>query len=190
MAKALGKPVAGWGSDKQEAFVKAIAAEFPGVPHRYCRNHFLRDLAKPTLEKDSHAKVQMRKKVRGLRAIEKEVLAERAAKQAPGMAVEERSSAPSASAAKVQDGGPTCAGQVVLDYCSATRAILNDDQGGPVSPPGLRMAEGLRDVRQSLRRSTETKKGGPRGDSSSGSQHSSTVASRSSRKIRRRSGET
>jgi len=149
-AKALGKTVAGWGSDKQDAFVKAIAAEFPGVPHRYCRNHFLRDLAKPTLEKDSHAKVQMRKKVRGLRAIEKEVLAEGAAKRDPGAAVEERSSAPSASAGEVQHVDPTCAGQVVLDYCSAMRAILNDDQGGPLSPPGLRMAEGLREVRQSL----------------------------------------
>jgi len=188
MAKALGKPVAGWGSDKQDAFVKAIAAEFPGVPHRYCRNHFLRDLAKPTLEKDSHAKVQMRKKVRGLRAIEKEVLAEGAAKQAPGAEVEGGSSAPSASAGEPQDTGPTCAGQVVLDYCSAMRGILNDDQGGPLSPPGLRMAEGLGDVRQSLRRGAETKKGGPRRDSSSGSRPSSTRASRSSGKIRRRSG--
>jgi len=61
-------------SDKQDAFVTGIAAEFPGVPHRYCANHFLRDLAKPVLEADSHAKVQMRSKVRGLRAIEKAVL--------------------------------------------------------------------------------------------------------------------
>ena len=51
-----------------------IAAEFPGVPHRYCDNHFLRDLAKPVLEADSHAKVQMRRKVRGLRKIEQAVL--------------------------------------------------------------------------------------------------------------------
>ena len=51
-----------------------IAAEFPDVPHRYCDNHFLRDLAKPVLEADSHAKVQMRTKVRGLRKIEQAVL--------------------------------------------------------------------------------------------------------------------
>jgi hypothetical protein len=190
MARSLGKSVAGWGSDKQEAFVKAIAAEFPGVPHRYCRNHFLRDLAKPTLEKDRHAKVQMRKKVRGLRAIEKEVLMEQAPKQTPGAAGEERSPPPSRSDGKVQDDDATCAGQVVLDYCSATRAILNDDQGGPLSPPGLRMAEGLREVGQSLRRSAETKKRGPHHGSSSGSRHSSTPASRSSTKIRRRSDRT
>ena len=73
-AEALGKPVALWLSDKQDAFVTGIAAEFPDVPHRYCDNHFLRDLAQPVLEADSHAKVQMRKKVRGLRKIEQAVL--------------------------------------------------------------------------------------------------------------------
>src|SRR4029434_3893088 len=50
---------------------------FPGVPHRYCVNHFMRDLAKPMLEADSHAKVKMRRKVRGLRAIERAVLQQR-----------------------------------------------------------------------------------------------------------------
>jgi hypothetical protein len=60
-ASRLGKPVRLWLSDKQDAFVKGIALEFPDTPHRYCDNHFLRDLAKPTLEVDSTAKVQMRK---------------------------------------------------------------------------------------------------------------------------------
>src|SRR5437588_2630104 len=73
-AESLGTPVGLWMSDKQEAFVKGIAAEFPDVPHRYCDNHFLRDVAQPVLEADSHAKVQMRKKVRGLRTIEHAVL--------------------------------------------------------------------------------------------------------------------
>ena len=73
-AESLGKPVGLWLSDKQDAFVTGIAAEFPDVPHRYCDNHFLRDVAKPVLEADSHAKVQMRKKVRGLRKIEQAVL--------------------------------------------------------------------------------------------------------------------
>ena len=63
-----------WLSDRQDAFVTGIAAEFPDVPHRYCDNHFLRDVAKPVLEADSHAKVRMRKKVRGLRTIEQAVL--------------------------------------------------------------------------------------------------------------------
>src|SRR6266403_2375473 len=73
-AESLGTPVGLWVSDKQDAFVKGIAAEFPDVPHRYCDNHFLRDVAKPVLEADSHAKVAMRKKVRGLRKIVHAVL--------------------------------------------------------------------------------------------------------------------
>src|SRR5215468_7122145 len=75
-AEGLGKPVRLWISDKQDAFVRGIAAEFPGVPHHYCINHFLRDVAKPVLDADSRAKVKMRHTVRGLRGIEREVLAE------------------------------------------------------------------------------------------------------------------
>jgi len=62
-AARLGKPVRLWMSDKQAAFVRGIAAEFPGLPHRYCANHFLRDVAKPVLVADSHARVQMRRRV-------------------------------------------------------------------------------------------------------------------------------
>src|SRR5262249_17605261 len=84
-AEGLGKPVRLWMSDKHDAFVRGIAAEFPGVPHRYCSNHFLRDVAKPVLEADSHAKVHMRRPVRGVRALEQEVLAERRTPQPPSL---------------------------------------------------------------------------------------------------------
>src|SRR5713101_892109 len=82
-AERLAKPVRAWMSDKQDAFVKAIATEFPGIPHRYCQNHFVRDVAKPVLDMDRQAKVTMRSKVRGLRAIERRVLAERRQAVAP-----------------------------------------------------------------------------------------------------------
>src|SRR3954470_15025550 len=109
-AESPGKPVAPWVSDKQDAFVTGIAAEFPGVPHRYCANHFLRDLARPVLEADSHAKVQMRQKVRGLRGIERPVLKRRQA------------SVPEEVAVTAPDDP---AGDVVLEYCAAVRGILN-----------------------------------------------------------------
>jgi len=76
-AQALGKPVRLWVSDQQDALVKGVRTEFAGVPHRYCQNHFLRDVGKPLLAQDSNAKVPMRRKVRGLRAIEREVLDDR-----------------------------------------------------------------------------------------------------------------
>src|SRR5215203_791252 len=118
-AQSLGTPVGLWMSDKQEAFVKGIAAEFPDVPHRYCDNHFLRDLARPVTEAESRAKVRMRKKVRGLRAIEQAVLARPKAEAVAGLT-------PEAPAAVVDP-----ADSVALDYCTAVRGILNDDQGGP-----------------------------------------------------------
>ena len=118
-----------------------IAAEFPGVPHRYCANHFLRDVAKPVLEADSHAKVKMRRTIRGLRTIEREVLTEQhppltsGAAQAPpaeatgeaGQATQAHSKPPQLLAAPAE--GVTH--DVVLDYCAAVRGILHDDQGGP-----------------------------------------------------------
>ena len=132
------------------------------MPHRYCQNHFLRDVAKPALEADSHAKVKMRNKVRGLRAIEREVLDERrdrAEADAPG---EADAPAEAAGVAEVPGPVPDDAGDVVLAYCACVRGILNDGQGGPLHPPGLRMAEALGEVRESLRKNLDAEKGGPR----------------------------
>jgi hypothetical protein len=233
----LGKPVALWMSDKQGAFVQGIAAEFPDVPHRYCPNHFLRDLAKPVLEQDSHAQVQMRKRVRGLRDIEKQVLVGRRQAQAEAEAVSaaatvDEPTGSAAGAARAADArasgavagdqtaasttaaagaagaggtaggavaaaGPVAAepltarattaapapavveavdeaGQVVLDYCAAVGGTLNDDQGGPVQPPGLRRAEALQEVRASLQRDLGAKKGGAARSNCRGSRGAST----------------
>jgi hypothetical protein len=159
-AEELGKPVALWLSDRQDAFVTGIAAEFPEVPHRYCANHFVRDVAKPVLEADSHAKVQMRQKVRGLRKIEQAVLKQQSAAAAPQAAATnplaplERTATPGVAA--VAESAST----VVLEYCAAVRGILNDDQGGPLQPPGLRMADALSEVRESIQRNVDEKKGG------------------------------
>jgi hypothetical protein len=162
-AEALGKPVALWLSDKQDAFVTGIAAEFPDVPHRYCDNHFLRDLAKPVLEADSHAKVEMRQKVRGLRTIEQAVLTRSQAATRDAAADEPAATvAATAAPANLPPAGVDPAGDVVLDYCAAVRGILNSDQGGPLHPPGLRMAEALTEVHESLQRDLGAKKGGSR----------------------------
>lgn len=134
LAQELQQPVQAWISDKQEAFVTTIAREFPQAAHRYCRNHFMRDLAQPILEKDSYTKVQMRKKVRGLRNLEKETLAE-LDQNASGVLTEEQRK---------------YAADIVFDYCAAVRGILNDSHGGPLNPPGLRMYHALAEVSQSI----------------------------------------
>ncbi len=163
-AESLGKPVALWLSDRQDAFVTGIAAEFPDVPHRYCANHFLRDVAKPVLEADSHAKVQMRKKVRGLRKIEQAVLKRQGEEESrrPARGAPEAMTPVNGGSVEVPSSAPDTdsEGAVVLAYCAAVRGIVNDDQGGPLHPPGLRMAEALSEVRESIRRNVGEQKGG------------------------------
>jgi hypothetical protein len=189
-AQSLGKPVALWLSDRQDAFVTGIAAEFPGVPHRYCDNHFLRDVAKPVLEADSHAKVQMRKKVRGLRKIEQAVIKRQNALASQPL-VDDLSDTTMTETSKnspASQGDDT--GTVVLDYCTAVRGILNDDQGGPLHPPGLRMAEALDEVRASIRRNLDAKKGDSPSSNSADSPAASTVAETKCEPNKRRSAST
>lgn len=149
LAQTMNKRVVLWMSDKQDAFVKCIAEEFPGVPHRYCENHFFRDLAKPVLEMDSTAKKKMRSKVRGLRAIERTILdaASSAVDQATLPDVEDVATKSSPDDELLGEGGA-----IVLDYCSVVRGILNDNHGGPQHPPGIRMLDALKEVSRSLNR--------------------------------------
>jgi len=177
-AQTLGVAVGLWMSDKQDAFVKGIAAEFPDVPHRYCDNHFLRDLAQPVLEADSHAKVQMRKKVRGLRVIEQAVLRRQKAQAQEDLEPETPGTSGTATAAADRSAAVVdAAGSVVLDYCAAVRGILNDDQGGPLDPPGLRMAKALTEVQGSIHRNLEAQRGDSRRNNSAGSRDASRRAS-------------
>jgi hypothetical protein len=191
-AESLGKPVGLWLSDKQDAFVTGIAVEFPDVPHRYCDNHFLRDVAKPVLEADSHAKVQMRKKVRGLRKIEQAVLEQHATETSKSVAEDDPKPTVTAVARPSNTLSPEAdsASAVVLEYCAAVRGILNDDQGGPLHPPGLRMAEALDDVRASIQRNLDEKKGGSQKSNSTAWPTASTEVGTKSKPNRRKSENT
>jgi hypothetical protein len=191
-AESLGTPVGLWVSDKQEAFVTGIAAEFPDVPHRYCDNHFLRDLAQPVTDADSHAKVRMRRKVRGLRAIEQAVLAHRKAETRDDLTPDDTEVAvpARAAAAALPPAEVDPAGGVVLEYCAAVRGILNDDQGGPLHPTGVRMAEALNEVQESLQRNLDEKKGGSRRSNSAAWPAASRGACPKSRSSKRSSGDT
>jgi len=90
------------------------------------------------IDLDSHAKVQMRKKIRGLRSVEQAALAE----------IDQPQSMPS-SLNLTQRRAAT---QIVLDYCAAVRGVLNDNHGGPLRPAGWRMAGALEAIGQSLER--------------------------------------
>jgi len=143
-AARLGKPVRLGMSETQEACVRGMAAEFPGVPHRDCTHHFLRAGAKPVLEADSRAQGKRRRTIRGLRVIEREVLAD----QRPP----DPTRLPETQAEAV-------AREVVRDDCTAVRGILHADPGGPLHPPGRRLTEALEEGQASLARHLEAQKG-------------------------------
>src|ERR1700750_2794534 len=73
VADAVGMPVVGVVSDGQTSIRRAGGQALPGVPHQLCHFHFLREAALPIFEADRHAKKALKKRVRGVRPIERAV---------------------------------------------------------------------------------------------------------------------
>ena len=122
----------------------------------------------------------------GLRKIEQAVL-----KQQGAEAPKDTTTADAApTMAAVMEAAADSAAAVVLDYCAAVRGILNDDQGGPLHPPGLRMAEALNEVRESIQRNLDEKKGGSQRSNSAVWLAASTEVSTTSGPNRKRSEAT
>src|SRR5580693_9449423 len=96
---ALPVPITGAISDGQETIRQAVAQELPGVPHQLCHFHYLREAARPIYEADRHAKKELKKRVRGVRPIERAAQAE----------------------------GDDDAAALVRGYCAAVRSALTDD---------------------------------------------------------------
>ena len=106
----------------------------------------------------------MRSKVRGLRAIEREALADGlaapTANPVEGNLAEVTPAIPEEPVV-VSQPPATNAGAVVLDYCTAIKGILNDGPSwGRCTTPGLRMASALEEVQQSLERKPSGEKRG------------------------------
>jgi len=125
VAAALPVPLRGVLADGQELLRNAVRTALPGVPHQLCQFHYLREAAKPILEADRHAKVLLKKVVRGVRPIER--------------ALEGRDDA--AAAAR--------------GYCLAVRSALTDDGRPPLCAAGLRLHERLTAIAASLDRVAE-----------------------------------
>lgn len=119
--KALDIPVKGIISDGQRSIRLAVKQEFPGVPHQLCHFHFLRNIARPISEMDRALKVDLKKKVRGIKPIEQNV-AFKTDKQS----------------------------QLIFKYCQAIRFALQDDGCYPLEPGGLKLYHRLRRIQQSL----------------------------------------
>jgi hypothetical protein len=121
VAEALRVPIGAVVSDGQRSIRLAVAKALPGVPHQLCHFHYLREAALPIYEADRHAKKELKKRVRGIRVLERQV--------------ESRSDAEA---------------EVVRGYCAAVRSALTDDGPPPLSASGLQLHERLSQIHDSL----------------------------------------
>jgi hypothetical protein len=114
VADALVVPITGVVSDGQHAIRKAAASALPGVPHQLCQFHYLREAAKEVYEADRHAKKELKKRVRGVRPIERKL-----------------------------EGRNDPESEAVRGYCLAVRSAITDDGRPPLSASGLKLHERL-----------------------------------------------
>jgi hypothetical protein len=124
--RALGVPIVGVISDGQSSIRCAVDKALPDVPHQLCHFHYLREAAKPVYEADRHAKKELKKRVRGVRPIERQL---------------DQRTDPEA--------------EVMRGYCSAVRSALTDDGHPPLAASGLKLHDRLTAISQSLERVTK-----------------------------------
>lgn len=117
----FGFPVLGFVSDGQRSIRKAIEELLPDVPYQYCQYHYLKDIAKPVVDKDRKLKTSIKKDLRGIRDVEKKA-----------------SSTESLEA------------EVALDYASAIRSVLLEDGKVPLDLPGMKVYERTKAIQNSL----------------------------------------
>jgi len=123
---ALPVPVTAVISDGQQSIRKAVAQALPESLHGRCHFHYLREAARPIYEADRHAKKELKKRVRGVRTLERQVEAQ-----------EDEAS------------------QVIQGYCAAVRSALTDDGRPPLAAAGLRLQQRLAAIAESLDRAAE-----------------------------------
>jgi hypothetical protein len=116
-------PVVGVVSDGQHPIRRAVARVFPKVPHQLCQFHYLREAAKEVYEADRHAKKELKKRVRGVRPIEREL-----------------------------QGRQDPQAEAVRGYCLAVRSAITDDGRPPLSASGIKLHDRLEAIHTSIER--------------------------------------
>ena len=116
-------PVIGVISDGQHPIRRAVARVLPGVPHQLCQFHYLREAAKEVYQADRHAKKELKKRVRGVRPIEREL-----------------------------EGREDEEAEAVRGYCLAVRSAITDDGRPPLSASGIKLHERIEAIEGSIER--------------------------------------
>jgi hypothetical protein len=121
--QAVGVPIVAVISDGQHSIRKAVAKALPDVPHQLCQFHYLREAATPIYEADRHAKKELKKRVRGVRPIERKL-----------------------------EGRDDPEAEAIRGYCLAVRSALTDDGRAPLDAAGLRLKARLEAIQASIER--------------------------------------
>ncbi|MCM2534131.1 hypothetical protein NDK43_19400 [Neobacillus pocheonensis] len=124
-----GFPILGFVSDGQKSIRLAFETLSPET--QYCQFHYLKDISKPVVDKDRKLKTNIKKKLRGIREIEKKALKE-----------------------------DTLESETTLAYTAAIRSVLLEDGCPPLELPGIKVYEQTKLIQDSLEKCLD-KKGAP-----------------------------
>jgi hypothetical protein len=116
-------PIAAVVSDGQHSVRNAVARALPGVPHQLCHFHYPREAVRPLYEMDRHAKKELKKRVRGVRPVERKT-----------------------------EGRDDPQARAVRGYCAAVRSAISDDGRPPLEASGLKLHGRLRAIHASIAR--------------------------------------
>ena len=123
--KRLEIPIVAVVSDGQPSIRNAVELALPEGVHGLCHFHYLQQAAQPIYEADRHAKKELKKRVRGIRVIERTL---------------------------TQTDADADTTEVVLGYCQAVRSALSQEGRPPLNTPGLKLQERLSAIEQSVER--------------------------------------
>ncbi|MFD2327997.1 transposase [Cohnella sp. GCM10020058] len=121
--RALGLPVIGLLSDGQRSIRLALSDLWPDAPYQLCQYHFLKDIAKPVVDRDRKLKTGLKKNLRGIRKLEKHYQAKRSEEA-----------------------------EIARGYSAAVRSVLLEDGNPPLDLPGVRIYEEAQAIEASLNR--------------------------------------
>lgn len=119
----LSVPIVAVVSDGQRSIRNAVETALPEAVHGLCHFHYRSEAVKPIYEADRHALKELKKRVRGIRAIERSV-----------------------------QNSEDALNHLVEGYAHAVRSALTDDGHPPLETPGVQLQRRLSAIEQSIER--------------------------------------
>jgi len=124
-----GFSILGFVSDGQQSIRLAFEKLSPNTPYQYCQFHYLKDIAKPAVESDRKLKTNIKKKLRGIREIEKKAL----------------------------NDLNNLESETALAYSAALRSVLLEDGCPPLELPGIKVFDQTKKIQKSLEKCLDKK---------------------------------